>query len=149
MVPNDIERLVIQCATMRLREGEALRYLKANGHEVSRATYYRIKGRLQANKEERLNEIASVGFVDQHLERIDQLELIQQEMWKCYFKEKSPRKQAQILRWMAETQPYLSTYYELTKEIMKYNRPHEPVYQLPDFDDTREGRASRDEDEEP
>ena len=76
MVPNDIERLVIQCATMRLREGEALRYLKANGHEVSRATYYRIKGRLQANKEERLNEIASVGFVDQHLERIDQLELM-------------------------------------------------------------------------
>ena len=149
MVPNDTERLVIQCATMRLREDEALRYLKANGHEMSRATYYRIKGKLQTSKEERLNEIASVGFVDQHLERIDQLELIQQEMWKGYFNEKSPRKKAQILRWVAETQPYLSTYYELTGQVMKYYRPDEPVYHIPGFDDTRERKVSRDEDEEP
>ena len=45
---------------------------------------------------------------------------------------------------MAETQPYLSTYYELTGKVMEYYRPDEPVYHLSDFDDTRgEGEGNK------
>lgn len=133
MVPNDIEKLVIHCATMRLNEEQALAYLKANGHEMSRATYYRIKGRLQATKLQRVYEIGKRGFVDQHLERIDQLEFIMQELWKCYFREQRPSKKANILMLLAETQPYLSTYYDATRQVIKCQIPEEPVYHLPDF----------------
>ena len=133
MVPNDIEKLVLHCTTMRLNEEQALTYLKANGHEMSRATYYRIKGRLQATKMQRIYEIGKRGFVEQHLERIDQLEFIMQELWKCYFREQSPSKKANILMMLVETQPYLSAYYDATRQVMKCQKPEEPVYHLPDF----------------
>jgi hypothetical protein len=61
---------------MRLKEREVLTYLKENGHEMSRMTYYRIKAKLEEKKLLRLCEIAKIGFVDEHLERIDQLDLI-------------------------------------------------------------------------
>ena len=47
---NDAERFVAQCIIMRLKEREAFDYLKTNGHEISRITYYRIKSRLDALK---------------------------------------------------------------------------------------------------
>ena len=97
---------------------EALAYLRANGREMSRMTYYRTKARVEQKKLQRLHEIAKVGFVHQHIERIDQLELIQREMWKNYYLEKSPLKKVVILEKIAAVQPYLSAYYESTKMVM-------------------------------
>jgi hypothetical protein len=42
-------------------------------------------------------KLPKIGFVNQHIERIDQLELIQREMWKNYGFEKSPLKMVVIL----------------------------------------------------
>ena len=68
---------------------------------------------------QRLYEIAKVGFVHQHIERIDQLELIQHELWKLYEMEEEPRHKAAILEKIANVQPFLSAYYEATKMVMK------------------------------
>ena len=75
---------------MRLRENEALDYLKTNGYHISRMTYYRLKRRVEEKKLQRLYEIAKIGFVHQHIERIDQLELIQHELWKLFELEQEP-----------------------------------------------------------
>jgi hypothetical protein len=45
-------------------------FLKANGHEMSRMTYHRIKARVEEKKLARLHEIAKVGFVHQNKERL-------------------------------------------------------------------------------
>ena len=103
---------------MRLTQEQSLAYMKARGHEVSAATFYRIKGSLDANKMKRLYDIARQGFVNQHLERIDQLELIQQEMWKNYHLENNAFKKSCILEKIAAVQPYLSAYYEASKDVM-------------------------------
>jgi hypothetical protein len=118
-VLNDTEKIVVNCIIMRLRENEALVYLAENGHKLSRMIYYRIKSRVELKKLKRLHEIAKIGFVNQHIERIDQLELIQREMWKNYGFEKSPLKKVVILEKIASIQPYLSAYYEATKMVMK------------------------------
>jgi len=55
----------------------------------------------------------------QHIERIDQLELIQREMWKLYDMEQQPRHKAAILEKIANIQPFLSAYYEATMMVMK------------------------------
>jgi len=102
---------------MRLKEEQALAYLKAHGIDISRATFYRIKGTIEATKLKRLYEIAKQGFVNQHIERIDQLELIQQELWKNYHLEQGAFKKACILEKIASIQPYLSAYYEATREV--------------------------------
>jgi hypothetical protein len=122
-VLSDTEKLIVSCTIMRLKETEALTYLKENGHEMSRMTYYRIKARLEEKKLQRLYEIAKIGFVDEHLERIDQFELILQEMWRNYEKEESPIKRVVILEKIAALQPYLSVYYKAIKmRAMKEGR---------------------------
>jgi hypothetical protein len=55
----------------------------------------------------------------QHIERIDQLELIQREMWKLYDMEKEPRHKAVKLQKIANVQPYMYAYYEATEMVMK------------------------------
>ena len=118
-VLSDTEKMVVNCTIMRLKENESLAYLIDNGQEMSRMTYYRIKARIEEKKLQRLHEIGKIGFVHQHIERIDQLELIQREMWKNYEQEQSPLKKVTILEKIASVQPYLSAYYEATKMVMK------------------------------
>lgn len=118
---NDTERFIVHCVRMRFTEQQSLAYLKANSIDISRTWFYRIKGRLEAQKLSRLYEVAKIGFVDQHLERIDQLEIIQQEMWKLYHLEQGPFKKACILEKIANVQPYLSAYYEATKMVVETN----------------------------
>ena len=127
---NETERLVKDCLVMRLSEKNSLIYLKNNGHEISPRTFYYTKGKLQNNKLKRLYEIGQYGFVDQHLERIDNLEVISQEMWKQYWKEKNPYKATAILKMIADVQPYLSAYYEATKMVIESNGNRETSVDL-------------------
>jgi hypothetical protein len=104
---------------MRMTEAESLSYLKLKGYHISPAKFYRIKRDIETAKFERLSCIASIEFVSQHLERIDQLELVTKEMWRNYHDETNPSKKVIILQTIARVQPYLSQYYEATAEIAK------------------------------
>ena len=69
---------------MKLSEKESFQYLNDKGFKISRDSFYRFKRNIQQSRFDRLNLIAKTQFVDQHLERRDQLELINQEMWSLY-----------------------------------------------------------------
>jgi hypothetical protein len=118
---NDTEILVLQTIRMRLKGHESLAYLKANGKEITLQHYYKIKGHLDANKLKRLHEIGQFGFEDQHLERIDTLEHVQELLWKNYWKVhlNKPDTALRILREIREIQPYLSAYYEATRHVIE------------------------------
>ena len=118
---NDTETLVIQTTRMRLKGKEALAYLSAHGTNITIQHYYKVKSKLDSEKLNRLNEIGQYGFVDQHLERIDNLELVQELLWKNYWKVHlgKPDTALRILREIREIQPYLSAYYEATKHIIQ------------------------------
>jgi len=103
---------------MRLTIEQSLDYMKDAGYEVSQATYCRMKNKLQSQKLQRLYNIAKYGFTDAHLERIEQLELIQKLMWNDYNQCQDAFKRACILEKIASIQPYLSAYYEATKDII-------------------------------
>ncbi len=118
---DELERLVVNCRIMRLKKAEARAYLKGHGYDLSQPAYQRLRLHIERTKSGRLYEIARRGFVDQHLERLDQLELIQQEMWKNYHLEGDPTKKTRILRMIADVQPFLSAYIEATKEVMEHN----------------------------
>ena len=74
---TDRQKAVLETVKMRLTEKESLEYLKDNGFEISDTTLYREKNNLEKMKLKRLYQIAKYGFEEQHLERIDQLEMIQ------------------------------------------------------------------------
>jgi hypothetical protein len=104
---------------MRMTEIEALSHLKIKGFQISPAKFYRIKKDMEDTMFERLSRIASREFVSQHLERIDQLELVIKEMWRNYEVESNPSKKVVILQAITQVQPLLSQYYEATAEIAK------------------------------
>jgi hypothetical protein len=104
---------------MDLSENKSVSYLKDNGFEISANHLYRLKRQIQASRFDRLSLIAKQGFVDQHLERIDQLELINKEYWKLYNDEKDNFKKALILEKIAELQTYISPYYDASRYILE------------------------------
>jgi hypothetical protein len=112
---------------MRLSQANAVKYIEANlGKRITDRTFRRWKRYLESEKLKRLYEIGQYGFVDQHLERIDQLELIQQLMWENYHLEKNPEKKTVILERISKIQPYLSAYYEATKYVAERPQIPEP-----------------------
>ncbi len=116
---SDRQKLIVETIRMRLTEKQALEYLNDSGFPLAVATYYREKRKVQKLKLQRLYLIAKIGFVDQHLERIDKCELIEKLMWENLRNEIDPYKKTLILREILKMQPYLSAYYEATEHVMK------------------------------
>jgi hypothetical protein len=115
---SDTQQAVIQTMTMRLNEKQALFFLKQNGIDISRRTYFRHKKKVESLKWQRLMHIADF-FTEQHLQRIDKLELVEHLMWSEYEKEKSPYKRVNILSSIVNMQPYLSNYYGATRFVLE------------------------------
>ena len=123
---HSIRPFIIQTMVMRLSEKESLQYLANKGHKISANHLYRLRREIKASRFDRLNLIAKEGFVDQHLERIDQLELINQEYWKLYNDETDNFKKSLILEKIAELQTYISPYYDASKYVMEKSlKPNE------------------------
>jgi len=114
---NTVRPFIIQTMVMRLSEKDSLEYLHDKGFKISRDSFYRLKRNIQKSRFDRLNLIAKTQFVDQHLERIDQLELVNQEMWKCY-RNKDYKAMDALLK-IAELQTYISPFYEASKWVME------------------------------
>lgn len=107
---------------MRLKESQAILYCEREGFPLSTATYWRDRRKVNKLKLQRLHLIASAGFEDQHLKRIDNCELIEKLMWENYHACKDPHKKTMILKEIKELQPYISSYYEATKSVIKPGR---------------------------
>lgn len=117
------QKAVIETIRMRFSEQQSLEYLKEVGFPCSVATFYREKKKVEELKLKRLYHIASLGFVDQHLDRIDNTELCLKLMWENYYSEQDPYKRFQMLKDIILVQPYLSSYYETTKLVMQQQQP--------------------------
>lgn len=102
---------------MKLSEVESINYLKDRGFKISSQHFYRLKKAIKESRFDRLTLIAKTQFVDQHLERIDQLELVNQEMWACY-RNKDYKAMDALLR-IAELQTYISPYYDASRYVME------------------------------
>jgi hypothetical protein len=116
---SDTQKAVVDTITMRLNLAHALDYVKHMGFPMGRRTYYRHKKKIQDMKLERLHFIAKVAYEDQHLERVDRMDLIENQMWINYCKEQDRFKRVKILVEITNNQPYISSYYEATKNLVE------------------------------
>ena len=104
---------------MKYTEAEALNYLTQKGYTLTNITYRRIKHHILEDRTNRLNAIANNGYIDAHLDTIDNLNHIKAEMWKNYDLETRPYSRVEILTQIANLEPYLSEYYALTKKVIE------------------------------
>jgi hypothetical protein len=118
-INNTVQPFIIQTMVMKLSEKESMEYLENKGFKISRDSFYRLKRNIQQSRFDRLNLIAKTQFVDQHLERIDQLELINSEMWTLYRNERDNFKKVLILEKIADLQTYISPYYDASRYILE------------------------------
>ena len=70
---SDNEKVVLQTMTMQMNTKKALEYLKEEAIEMSERTYFRCKKKVE-NKVAKTLPYSEI-FTDQHLERIDRLEV--------------------------------------------------------------------------
>ncbi|MGB5090754.1 MAG: hypothetical protein WBN72_07405 [Nitrososphaeraceae archaeon] len=126
---------------------KALEYLKNTGIEISERTYFRCKKHIEATKWQRLYRIAEL-FTDQHLQRIDRLELVESLMWKNYEQEKSPYKKVEILTSIVNMQPYLSNYYGATRFVLEKRLKIDPIKKPPVYMDIDIDKAQQQESKE-
>jgi hypothetical protein len=116
---SDSQKAVVDTMTMKLKLPHALEYMEHVGHRMSERTYYRQKKRIEEMKLERMHFIAKVAYEEQHLERLDRMELVESLMWVDYHKEKDPLKRVKILTHIVDIQPFISSYYEATKTLVE------------------------------
>ena len=114
---DKIKPFIIQCMAMTLSEKESIKYLKDRGFNISRAYFFKLQKQIKESRFDRLHLIAKTGLVDSHLERVDTLLLIQQEMWKCY-REKEYKGMDALLK-IAELQTYISPYMDASRYILE------------------------------
>jgi hypothetical protein len=114
---TDSEQAVVHCITMRLNIRQALQFLKDEGFDMCERTHCRHKKKVESMKLDRLVHTANL-FTEQHLQRLDKLELVEELMWRNYHDEKSPSKRVGILQAIVSMQPYLSNYYGATTFVL-------------------------------
>ena len=136
---SDTQKAVLDTITMRLDLTNALDYVKHVGFPMKRRTYYRHKKEIEDMKLERMRFIAKVAYEEQHLERVDRMELIESQMWINYWKEQDRYKKVKILAEIVNIQPYISSYYEATKDLLEAQKSKvnlsfepEPPEKIPD-----------------
>ena len=74
---------------MRLNEKQSLEYLKEVGFPCSATIFYREKAKVEDMKLKRLYHIASIGFADQHLDRIHNTELFKVDVGELPFRNRT------------------------------------------------------------
>ena len=118
----ELRQLIIYCIAMKLSETESIEYLRTKGYNCTSRTYRTQKALIRGKRQERLNQIASFEFIDSHLDAIDNLYHVKQEMWLNYEAEQHPYKKTEILTQIANLEPYISEYMALTKKIIEEHR---------------------------
>jgi hypothetical protein len=117
---SDSQKAVLDTIVMKLKLNQSLEYMEHVGHKISERTYYRQRKQIQDMKLERMRFIAKVTYEEQHLERLDRMELIENQMWTNYWHEKEPYKKVKILSEIANIQPIVSAYYDATKGLLEH-----------------------------
>ena len=119
MALTDRQILVVHTLVMKLSQKDGLEYMKAHGYDISLGTYKNARSHLKSITDKRVFDMMSHGLMEQHLERIDQLETIQKIAWENYHQEDKPVARIRILETIRDLQPLLSMYYSATQKIIE------------------------------
>ena len=120
MTFNDTKFLVIQSMAMRLSEKEALDWISSQGKHLSHAQYYRIRKKINNEKEKRKTSFKSEGLWTAIFGSIDQYETILRLSWKNARNEKDPLKNQKILESITQILPYTTAIIEEGVEYSKH-----------------------------
>src|SRR3990167_4781957 len=119
MTLNDKEFNVITSRNMFKSDYKlALTWLKSKGFDISQADYYRTLSILDDQAQKRLYEIAS-KFEIIAVDEIEKFKSLEKMLYEEYHKEKTPLNRARILQMIIQMQPYITSLYDQTKQMLE------------------------------
>jgi len=116
---SDQELLMTQISAFHLSEKQGMDLFTKSNDSISIATYYRIKGKVNALTKRRLIDIAK-ELPEEHLKTLDKINLIEQKLVaKMLDHTNSNINMARIAKIIVEIQPYKSAYQEGAKYALQ------------------------------
>jgi len=88
-------------------------------YPMGESTWYRWKTKLNNEKQQRLYEIARVGYEEEHTDSVEEIETARKLLWTEYHNCKGAVSRANILEKIINTRPLLSSYYDSTKDVIE------------------------------
>jgi hypothetical protein len=98
---------------------EAIAYIRSRNVTIGERTYFKYKSEIEKQTWDRAKDIAKGGLLEQHIQRIDNLETIEHEQWISLNMERRPSQRSMILERIAVLQPYITAMYDSTRMIME------------------------------
>ena len=109
--------LVIATKVMRYNEADALRYLEEKGYPMSYGKYKSIVKKQYSGMEKQV-AVLGYNFSVYHMEKITKLREVERKYWETY-EQLDPLDRIKVLKEIAQLQPLISAYEELTVRIQE------------------------------
>ena len=116
---SDTQKAVLETVTMRLDLTNSLDYVKSVGFPMKRRTYYRHKKQIEDMKLERMRFIAKVVYEEAAPGASRQDGIDRKPDVDKLLEGKDRYKKVKILAEIVNIQPYISSYYEATKDLLE------------------------------
>jgi hypothetical protein len=119
---SDRQQGILETMRINLTAKKALIYLKDYEFDMSIRTYHREKAKLKKMQLKRFFALAQVGFEKIHMDVYDELITARKLLWKAHNETKNPLHRVMILEKIINVLPYLTSFYESTRQLIE-NRP--------------------------
>lgn len=114
----ELRQYVLECMIFRYSEKESMEYIFKKGYNITDRTFRNIKKDIIQSRYKYFKELIDTGLIDQHIRAIESIHYVLREMWLNYEKCGDPYKKVEILTQIVNTQPFLSKYFETTKNVL-------------------------------
>lgn len=97
-------------------------YITKKGYKITDRTFRNIKKDILKTRFEYFKELVDTGVIDQHIRAIQCIHFVLKEMWLNYKKCEDPYKKVEILTQIINAQPFLSKYFETTRNVLIFKK---------------------------
>jgi hypothetical protein len=116
----ELRQYIIECMIFRYTEKESMDYITKKGYNITDRTFRNIKKDIINSRFKYFKELVDTGVIDQHIRSIQCIHYVLKEMWFNYKKCEDPYKKVEILTQIVNAQPFLSKYFENTKNVLRF-----------------------------
>jgi hypothetical protein len=111
--------LIKLCLIQRLTTFECRELFEKNGHNISEATWFRLKKEYNQGTNKRFLEIAKHEWADEHLLILDKFKWIEQQYHKVLSNCEEPRDMKAVLDSLCKVQEQIALFYDDTPLMSK------------------------------
>jgi hypothetical protein len=114
----ELRQYVLECMIFRFNQKESMDYIFKKGYNITDRTFRNIKKDILKSRFKYFKELVDTGIIDQHIRAIECIHHVLREMWINYEKCQDPYKKVEILTQIVNVQPFLSKYFETTRNVL-------------------------------